>query len=154
MSVLIRGVGSLGFTLKILFFFHNSMLIKLQMYQNCQPYFFWGGGGGNNLVRDPYVFKTHLIKPSLTKMLHTFWAYCWEYFAHNLHVCNLLFHDNLHMCKIQNRAYSEGRTEAGYIFFVLWERFFLYGYQRDLGRVSVSKCFHSCSTGGTLDWDS
>ena len=54
----------------------------------------------------------------------------------------------------ENRAYSEGRTEAGYIFFVLWERCFLYGYQRDLGRVSVSKCFHSCSTGSTLDWDS
>ena len=24
----------------------------------------------------------------------------------------------------ENRAYSEGRTEAGYIFFVLWERCF------------------------------
>ena len=24
----------------------------------------------------------------------------------------------------ENRAYSEGRTEAGYIFFVLWERHF------------------------------
>ena len=24
----------------------------------------------------------------------------------------------------ENRAYSEGRTEAGYIFFVLWERWF------------------------------
>ena len=63
MSVLIRGVGSLEFTLKILLFFHNSMLIKLQMYQNCQPNFFFFMGGGGNHVRYPYVFKTHLIKP-------------------------------------------------------------------------------------------
>ena len=53
-----------------------------------------------------------------------------------------------------NRAYSERRTEAGYIFFVLWERCFLYGCKRDSGRVSVSKFFCLCSTGGTLDWDS
>ena len=34
-------------------------------------------------------------------MLHTFFAYCWDYFVHNLHVYNLLFNDNLHMCKIR-----------------------------------------------------
>ena len=43
---------------------------------------------------------------SLTKMLHTFCAYCWEYFARNLHVCNLLFNVNLHMCKLQ-KNYKE-----------------------------------------------
>ena len=30
-------------------------------------------------------------------MLHTFCAYCWEYFARNLHVCNLLFNVNLQL---------------------------------------------------------
>ena len=39
-------------------------------------------------------------------MLHTFSAYCWEYFACNLHVCNLLFNVNLHMCKLQ-KTYKE-----------------------------------------------
>ena len=54
----------------------------------------------------------------------------------------------------ENLAYSEGRTGAGYIFFVLWERCFCMVCQRDSGRVSVSKCFRFCCTDGTLGWDS
>ena len=53
----------------------------------------------------PFQGSCHnLDYPWTTKMLHTFCTYyCWEYFAHNMHihVCNLLLNDNLHMCKIQ-----------------------------------------------------
>ena len=58
-----------------------------------------------------------------------------------------------HCLSSENRAYSEGRTEAGYIFFVLWERCFCMA-ATGFGRVSVSKCFRFYSTGGTLGWDS
>ena len=44
------------------------------------------------------------------------------------------------------RAYSEERTEAGYIFFVLWERYCANRIR------SVSKHFRLCSIGGTLSW--
>ena len=54
------------------------------------------------------------------------------------------------LSKLGNRANSEGRTEAGYIFFNSLGEQFLYGCQRDSGRVSVSKRFRLCSTGGTL----
>ena len=50
----------------------------------------------------------------------------------------------------ENRAYSEGRTEAGYIFFVLWERCFCMAANRireeDLfphASVSVLQVAHS-----------
>ena len=52
----------------------------------------------------------------------------------------------------ENRAYSEGRTEAGYIFFVLWERCFCMA----ANGIGKNICFQTrlCSTGGTLGWDS
>ena len=38
-----------------------------------------------------------------------------------------------HLHTLSKLGKSEGRTKASYIFFVLWERSFLYGCQRDLG---------------------
>ena len=53
----------------------------------------------------------------------------------------------------ENRAYSEGRTETGYIFFVLWERCFCMA-ANGIREEYVSKRFRLCSTGSTLSWDS
>ena len=50
----------------------------------------------------------------------------------------------------ENRAYSEERTEAGYIFFVLWERCFCMAAN---GIREESIFFPNTATGGTLGWD-
>ena len=66
----------------------------------------------NGITTTSFILKKNIKQKnkkdegSLTKMLHTFCAYCWEYFARNLHVCNLLFNVNLHMCKLQ-KTYKE-----------------------------------------------
>ena len=54
----------------------------------------------------------------------------------------------------ENRSYFEGRTEACYIFFVLWERCFCMAANgiRDEYMFPNDSVF--CSTGGTLSWDS
>ena len=53
----------------------------------------------------------------------------------------------------ENRVYSEGRTEYGYISLFSWREVFVW-LPAGLGKRSVSKRFRFCSTGGTLGWDS
>ena len=54
----------------------------------------------------------------------------------------------------ENRAYSEGRTEAGYIFFVLWGRCFCMAANGIREEYLFLNAFRLCSTDGTLGWDS
>ena len=53
----------------------------------------------------------------------------------------------------ENRAYSEGITETGYISLFSWREVFVW-LPAGLGKSIVSKRFRFCFIGGTLCWDS
>ena len=71
-------------------------------------------------------------------MLHTFCAYCWEYFARNLHVCNLLFNVNLHMCKLQ-KTYKELGICAEY---VQYQIYIFCIYAKYVQNTKYAECMH------------
>ena len=74
------------------------MLIKLQMYQNCQPYFFFLGGGGGVIISDILMsLKPILSSPPLQKccicfahivgnILHTICTYV-TYYLMTICIC-------------------------------------------------------------------